>query len=94
VSFCPFGVYSVCRERVVVTAPRNCKDNCPACARVCPRQAIIFPKVAESPIDGADVTEADLEAARQRLAAREKAAASGDIHNILAQRKLRLKPRP
>jgi heterodisulfide reductase subunit A-like polyferredoxin len=50
--FCLFGVYSVNEGTVKVTQPRNCKNNCPACARVCPSKAIIFPKYEKSPING------------------------------------------
>jgi ferredoxin len=50
--FCLFGVYSVSDGTVRVTQPQNCKDNCPACARVCPTKAIIFPKYEKSPING------------------------------------------
>lgn len=54
--FCLFGVYTKNDEdRVVVSHPENCKNNCPACARICPETAIIFPKVGESPINGAEV---------------------------------------
>ncbi len=54
-SFCLFGVYEVGpAERVVVARPNNCKTNCPACARVCPQAAIIFPKHPEAPINGAE----------------------------------------
>ena len=37
---------------IIVKNPRNCKNNCPACARVCPQKAIIFPKYEKSPING------------------------------------------
>lgn len=51
--FCIFGVYSVENGRKVrVSSPASCKNQCPACARICPKLAIIFPKHASSPIDG------------------------------------------
>ena len=50
--YCLFGVYSWDGENVRVTNPSNCKDNCPACARVCPQKAVIFPKYGKSPING------------------------------------------
>ena len=52
VSFCLFGVYEVVEGRVVVAKPRKCKDNCPACARICPVGAIVFPKHPNPPING------------------------------------------
>jgi len=50
--FCLFGVYAVVKGIVKVAQPQNCKNNCPACARVCPSRAIIFPKYEKSPING------------------------------------------
>ena len=50
--FCLFGVYTVENNEVLVTNPQNCKNNCPACARMCPSLAIIFPKYEKSPING------------------------------------------
>lgn len=50
--FCPFGVYDMVDDRVRVTHPHKCKNNCPACARNCPSEAIIFPKYEYSPING------------------------------------------
>lgn len=50
--FCPFGVYEMVDERVRVVHPTSCKNNCPACARNCPSEAIIFPKYGQSPING------------------------------------------
>ena len=58
--FCLFGVYEKDAEgRVTVVNPQSCKNNCPACARICPEAAIIFPKVGESPIDGAEISDED-----------------------------------
>jgi NAD-dependent dihydropyrimidine dehydrogenase PreA subunit len=60
-NFCLFSVYSVDDDgTVVVSASANCKDMCPACARVCPQNAIIFPKHAESPIDGGEGNGTDI----------------------------------
>ena len=50
--FCLFGVYAKEERTIVVKKPQNCKNNCPACARVCPQKAIIFPKYEKSPING------------------------------------------
>jgi NAD-dependent dihydropyrimidine dehydrogenase PreA subunit len=53
--FCLFGVYSREGDRVVASSPDNCKPGCPACARVCPSAAIMFPHYADDPaIAGAD----------------------------------------
>lgn len=54
--FCLFGVYRKESDgRIRVVHPDNCKNNCPACARICPEAAIIFPKSAETPINGAEI---------------------------------------
>lgn len=50
--FCLFGVYSKVDKQIVVAQPDKCKNNCPACARMCPDRAIIFPKYDKSPING------------------------------------------
>ncbi len=42
--FCLFGVYENIDNKVVVVNPQGCKNNCPACGRICPQTAIIFPK--------------------------------------------------
>ncbi|WP_372846509.1 ferredoxin family protein [Pontiella sp.] len=66
--FCLFGVYEKTDEgRVVVAHPGSCKNNCPACARICPETAIIFPKVGESPINGAEITDEDQRKANVKI---------------------------
>jgi NAD-dependent dihydropyrimidine dehydrogenase PreA subunit len=55
--FCLFGVYSLQDGKVCVTQPHKCKNNCPACARMCPNKAIIFPKYGKSPINGGTAQE-------------------------------------
>jgi len=54
-NFCLFGVYERAADGAVVARnPANCKTNCPACARVCPQGAIIFPKYRAAPINGGE----------------------------------------
>lgn len=51
--FCLFGTYSLSADgKIFVAKPENCKTNCPACAKICPKSAIIFPKHPEPPING------------------------------------------
>ncbi len=47
--FCLFGVYARDDERVLVAEPDKCKPGCPACARVCPAGAIMFPHYDTDP---------------------------------------------
>jgi Pyruvate/2-oxoacid:ferredoxin oxidoreductase delta subunit len=42
--FCLFGVYELDSEgKVTVRHPDHCKPGCPACSRICPQGAIMFP---------------------------------------------------
>ncbi len=53
--FCLFGVYGVdSLERIVTENQDQCKKGCPACSRVCPQQAIIFPEYKSPAIAGAE----------------------------------------
>ncbi|MFL5342552.1 MAG: ATP-binding protein [Gemmataceae bacterium] len=54
--FCLFGVYGVdTLERILVESQDSCKKGCPACSRVCPEQAIMFPDYKSPAIAGAPV---------------------------------------
>ena len=89
VSFCAFGVFSVAGKEILVTAPSNCKDNCPACARVCPTLAIMFPKVADTPINGDEVTAAHVAAMKDAAADAKRAKGGGTLQSVLAARRAR-----
>jgi len=67
-SFCLFGVYAASPEgRVEVRNPHHCKTYCPACARICPEIAIMFPKHAEGPINGAPIVQEEIERAKVKV---------------------------
>lgn len=52
-NFCLFGVYGLdARQQLFVEQPDACRDGCPACARVCPAKAVIFPMHADPAIAG------------------------------------------
>jgi ferredoxin len=54
--FCLFGVYLVdAAERILVEQQDNCKKGCPACSRVCPKNAIIFPEHKSAAIAGSEL---------------------------------------
>ena len=56
IDFCLFGVYGVDNvETILVEQPDNCRKGCPACSRVCPENAIIFPQHKTPAIAGAAV---------------------------------------
>ena len=53
VDFCLFGVYGVDQaDTILVEQPDNCRKGCPACSRVCPENAIIFPQHKSPAIAG------------------------------------------
>jgi Pyruvate/2-oxoacid:ferredoxin oxidoreductase delta subunit len=56
IDFCLFGVYGVDEHaRITVENQDNCKKGCPACSRVCPEHAIMFPDYKTPAIAGAPV---------------------------------------
>ena len=75
-NFCLFGVYQLSdSDQVQITNPSGCKTNCPACARLCPHNAIIFPKYSDSPINGDEVDDS-----------KKPDLAPADIYEILKRR--------
>ena len=84
-NFCLFGVYENAADGSVrVAHPENCKTGCPACARVCPHLAIIFPKHEGGPVNGAEVAEGDL--ARDDMRVGLEAHSRADILAALRER--------
>ncbi len=56
IDFCLFGVYGVdSLDRIFVENQDSCKKGCPACSRVCPEHAIMFPDHKTPAIAGAAV---------------------------------------
>jgi ferredoxin len=86
--YCLFSVYSLAAagmagERVRVTAPLNCKTGCPACARLCPEGALIFPFCSDAELNGE--VEEPLHRTRDALTA----ALGDDPMRVLAERRQR-----
>ena len=91
-SFCLFDVYGVDSDhRLRVENPSNCKVNCPACSRVCPEAAIMFPKYKAGPINGDVVKDSDLQ--REKMKIDISALLGGDIYSMLRQRSERAQSR-
>lgn len=84
--FCLFGVYELDQQNHVhVAQPKNCKNNCPACARICPHAAIMFPKYEESPINGAEIE--DEEGLRRKIRVNVDEILGSDVYATLAGRR-------
>jgi NAD-dependent dihydropyrimidine dehydrogenase PreA subunit len=89
--FCLFGVYAKnSTGKIEVAKPLNCKPGCPACARICPAQAIIFPFCPETPINGGEPSPTAVMPAPlsfDQLAARRRGAVSREtLEAALARR--------
>ncbi|MGY8641125.1 MAG: ferredoxin family protein [Verrucomicrobiales bacterium] len=91
-SFCLFDVYGVDEEKQIqVQNNDNCKTNCPACSRVCPEVAIMFPKYGQGPINGDIVSETD--AGREKMKVDISSLLGGDIYSSLKTRSEKAKSR-
>jgi Pyruvate/2-oxoacid:ferredoxin oxidoreductase delta subunit len=84
-SFCLFGVYGVdTAQKIQVQNNEQCKTNCPACSRVCPEAAIMFPKYKAGPINGDVVSDDDLN--REKMKVDISALLGGDVYALLRER--------
>ncbi|MAS92415.1 MAG: Fe-S cluster protein [Verrucomicrobiales bacterium] len=91
-SFCLFDVYGVDDEKQIqVQNNDNCKTNCPACSRVCPEVAIMFPKYGSGPINGEPVNRKDVE--RESMKVDITSLLGGDIYSSLRTRSEKAKSR-
>jgi len=91
-SFCLFGVYGVDGDkRIQVQNNDNCKTNCPACSRVCPEAAIMFPKYKAGPINGDMVSDADMQ--KEKMKVDISALLGGDVYAMLRLRSEKAKSR-
>jgi len=91
-SFCLFDVYGVDEnETIQVQNNTNCKTDCPACSRVCPEVAILFPKYRNGPINGDEINNDDLK--REQMKVDISSLLGGDIYDALKNRSIKAKSR-
>jgi NAD-dependent dihydropyrimidine dehydrogenase PreA subunit len=90
-SFCLFDVYGVDNGKIQVRNQSNCKTDCPACSRVCPEVAILFPKYKSGPINGDEVNSEDVR--REAMKVDISALLGGDIYQMLRDRSAHAKSR-
>ncbi|TWT36547.1 hypothetical protein KOR34_14530 [Posidoniimonas corsicana] len=91
-SFCLFDVYGVSGEgKITVQNQSNCKTDCPACSRVCPEVAILFPKYKAGPINGDAISDEDLR--REAMKVDISSLLGGDIYAMLRDRSAKAKSR-
>ena len=90
-SFCLFDVYGVSEDKIQVQNQSNCKTDCPACSRVCPEVAILFPKYKNGPINGDVVRQEDIQ--REAMKVDISALLGGDLYGSLRQRQTEARQR-
>ena len=91
-SFCLFDVYGVSTDqKIQVQNQSNCKTECPACSRVCPEVAIMFPKYRHGPINGEEIKTDDVR--REAMKVDISALLGGDIYSMLRDRSVKAKSR-
>src|SRR5438270_4089626 len=91
-SFCLFDVYGVTiNGKIQVRSENHCKTDCPACSRVCPEVAILFPKYRSGPINGDEINPDDLR--REAMKVDISSLLGGDIYAALRDRSAKAKSR-
>ena len=91
-SFCLFDVYAVDADKKIAVQNQNkCKTDCPACSRVCPEVAILFPKYRHGPINGDAVSADDMR--RENMKVDISSLLGGDIYQALRDRSAKFKSR-
>ena len=91
-SFCLFDVYGIdADKKIQVQNNTKCKTDCPACSRVCPEVAILFPKYKHGPINGDEVNADDTR--RETMKIDISALLGGDIYEALRDRSAKFKSR-
>jgi NAD-dependent dihydropyrimidine dehydrogenase PreA subunit len=91
-SFCLFDVYGVTSDgKITVQNESNCKTDCPACSRVCPEVAILFPKYKAGPINGDEIKADDVR--REAMKVDISSLLGGDIYSMLRDRSAKAKSR-
>lgn len=84
--YCLFSVYETAprltpQDRIRVCAPLNCKTGCPACSRLCPTGALLFPFCSDPALNGS------VEHPQPRTPEEALAALGADPHKVLAERR-------
>jgi len=91
-SFCLFDVYGATSDgKIQVQNESNCKTDCPACSRVCPEVAIMFPKYKAGPINGDEISSDDVR--REGMKVDISALLGGDIYAMLRDRSAKAQSR-
>ncbi len=91
-TFCLFDVYGVDgKQQIKVQNQDNCKTDCPACSRVCPEVAILFPKYGKGPINGDVVREQDVQ--REAMKVDISTLLGGDLYGSLRTRQTEARKR-
>lgn len=91
-TFCLFDVYGVGgKQQITVQNQDNCKTDCPACSRVCPEVAILFPKYGKGPINGDVVREQDVQ--RESMKVDISTLLGGDLYGSLRTRQTEARKR-
>ena len=84
-TFCLFDVYGVdAEQKITVQNQDNSKTDCPACSRVCPEVAILFPKYGKGPINGDVVRKQDIQ--REAMKVDISTLLGGDLYGSLRTR--------